>query len=43
MQGQELRNYREYLEEQLRRLDAQREEEGSSDTQTDDGGAEERE
>jgi hypothetical protein len=43
MQGQEPRNYREYLEEQLRRLDAQREEEGSSDTQTDDGGAEERE
>ena len=46
IQGQEPRNYvdyREYLEDQLRQLDAQNEEEGSSDTQTDDNGAEERE
>ena len=46
VQGGEPRNYveyREYLEDQLRQLDAQNEEEGSSDTQTDNNGAEERE
>ena len=36
-------DYREYLEDQLRQLDAQNEEESSSDTQTDNNGAEERE